>query len=89
MSVYVDPMRPCIPNRNWRYTSNCHLFADSVEELAEFAQQLKLRPEWLQKDSILPHFDLTVGMRQKAIKLGAREATMQETAAFLRGRKAV
>lgn len=72
MSVYVDEMAACSRNRNWPYDWACHLAADSVEELHEFARRLGLKRSWFQNKS-LPHYDLTTGMRFKAIKLGAIE----------------
>lgn len=71
MSVYVDEMRVSIPNKNWPYSQACHLVADSVEELHEFAIRLGLHPSWFQNKPELPHYDLTTGMRQKAIRMGA------------------
>ena len=70
MSVYIDPMQPCIQSRKWPYKQACHLIADSVEELHEFAAQVGLHRSWFQ-DHNIPHYDLTTGMRYKAIRLGA------------------
>ena len=72
MSVYVDEMRICLRNKNWPYNRACHLVADSVEELHYFAGRLMLNPSWFQSKSV-PHYDLTTGMRFKAVKLGAIE----------------
>lgn len=72
MSVYVDEMAVCLRNRNWPYDQACHLVADSVEELHKFARRLGLKRSWFQNKS-LPHYDLTTGMRFKAIRLGAVE----------------
>lgn len=77
MSVYVDEMVACSRNRNWPYDQACHLVADSVKELHEFARRLGLRHSWFQSRS-LPHYDLTIGMRFKAIKLGAIEVDRNE-----------
>lgn len=72
MSVYVDEMRICLRNRNWPYGQACHLVADSVGELHTFARRLGLMRSWFQSGS-LPHYDLTIGMRVKAVRLGAIE----------------
>lgn len=72
MGVYVDQLLPCIPNKNWRYSKSCHLIADTLEELHDFAQQLGLRRAWFQ-NKILPHYDLTGNKRKQALKLGAIE----------------
>lgn len=70
MSVYVDDMQVCIRSKKWPYNKACHLVADSVSELQEFAQLMPLHSSWFQSESI-PHFDLTTRMRQRAISLGA------------------
>jgi hypothetical protein len=68
MAVYVD--RLC--NYGWRHGPSCHLIADSIEELVEFAVSMGLRPEWYQPKSS-PHFDLTAGGRAAAVMMGAIE----------------
>jgi len=73
MSIYVDEMQVCIQSAKWPYTRACHLVADSVEELKEFATRLGLHPSWFQNKPELPHFDLTTRMRQKAVRMGAVE----------------
>ncbi len=54
MAVYVDNLR----DYGWRHGPSCHLIADSIDELVEFAVSIGLRPEWFQPKSS-PHFDLT------------------------------
>ena len=73
MSVYVDDMLVCVPNKNWRYKQSCHLVADTVEELHYFAGRMRLKPAWFQDKPELPHYDLTSGMWLLAVKLGAIE----------------
>ncbi|MBW8017094.1 MAG: DUF4031 domain-containing protein [Planctomycetes bacterium] len=77
MSVYVDSMKPCVPTNYWRYNKSCHLVADSVPELHRFADQLGLKKSWFQEKSS-PHYDLTEGMRAKAVELGAIELSIIE-----------
>ena len=64
MAVYVDPMMPCSPSRRWRWTKACHLFADTLAELWAFADRLGLKRSWFQAGSLIPHYDLTEGMRK-------------------------
>jgi len=53
----------------------CHLVSDtSHAELHAFATRLGLRREWFQRD----HYDLTPGMRAKAVRLGAVEVKALE-----------
>lgn len=67
MAIYVDNEQ--IP---WRGKLWCHLVADSLPELHEFAQRLGLRRSWFQTGSIYPHYDVTIAVRAKAIALGAK-----------------
>jgi len=83
MSVYVDEMRICLRNRNWPYSQGCHLAADSIEELHEFAGRLGLMSSWFQSGS-MPHYDLTIGMRVKAVKLGAVEIDTKKIIELMR-----
>jgi hypothetical protein len=66
VGVYVDDER--IP---WRGKAWCHLVADSLSELHEFANRLGLKPEWFQSQSKYPHYDVTVPVRDRALGLGA------------------
>lgn len=72
MSVYVDPA--VYP---WRGYLWCHLYADSLEELHEFAKKIGLKCEWFQAPPkcSLPHYDMVESRRAKAIKAGAIELT--------------
>ena len=62
MAVYVDKLI----DYGWRHGPSCHLIADSVEELIEFAVSMGLRAEWYQPRSS-PHFDLTAEGRAAAV----------------------
>ena len=79
MAVYVD--RLC--DYGWRLGPSCHLIADSVEELIEFAGSIGLRPEWFQPKSS-PHFDLRAIDRQAAVRMGAIELDNRAFVAKLR-----
>lgn len=81
MSVYVDPMAPCIQNAVWGYPVSCHLFADSVPELHDLAGKLKLRRAWFQRSSGIPHYDLTASKRRHAVRIGAVAMTRAEAVA--------
>ena len=72
MSVYVDRLMWCKPNKNWRWKKVSHLTADTIQELHLFAIEVGLRREWFQPTS-KPHYDLTIGARRYAVKLGAIE----------------
>lgn len=72
MSVYVDPISPCIPNKKWKYSYCCHLIGDTVAELHAFAASLGLKRSWFQNKAI-PHYDLTINKRRSAVRLGAVE----------------
>lgn len=79
VAVYVDGLR----DYGWRHGPSCHLIADSVEELIEFAEAIGMRREWLQTKST-PHFDLTAGGRTLAVANGAVQLTNRELVAKIR-----
>ena len=79
MAVYVDNLR----DYGWRHGPSCHLIADSVDELMDFAVAMGLRPEWFQAKST-PHFDLTVEGRTAAVEHGAIELDQRQLVAKIR-----
>ena len=79
MAVYVDNLR----DYGWRHGPSCHLIADSVEELMEFAVGMGLRREWFQAKST-PHFDLTAEGRKLAVEHGAIELNQRQLVAKIR-----
>ena len=86
MAVYVDAMRPCLKSKLWPWSHACHMFADSKEELIEFALKIGLKRHYLQNRPGFIHFDLTFGMRAAAIRAGAQPLTDKEFLAY-RGSK--
>jgi len=70
--VYVDEA-----TYPWRGKKWCHLTADNLAELHQFAAKLKLKREWFQNKRI-PHYDITESKRLKAIELGAIAISTKE-----------
>ncbi|WP_296276992.1 DUF4031 domain-containing protein [Pseudomonas sp. UBA7530] len=68
MAVYVDSEE--IP---WRGKLWCHLVADTLDELHDFAARLGLRRSWFQSRNY-PHYDVTISVRQRALSMGAIDA---------------
>lgn len=71
MTIYVDGIIE-YPFRIAGHNKWCHLASDSdsTYELYMFARGLGLKRHWFQ-DGRNPHYDLTEGMRRKAINSGA------------------
>lgn len=60
-------------NHKW-----CHLYADDLNELINFAIRIGLKRSWLQNESgRFPHFDIVPTYRQKAILNGAIELSFR------------
>lgn len=66
MAVYVDNAQV-----EWRGQLWCHLVADSIDELHDFARKLGMRRAWFQHAASYPHYDITVESRVRALRLGA------------------
>jgi hypothetical protein len=79
MTVYVDNIK--IP---WRGMLMSHMTADSVDELHEFAARLGLKRAWAQlpPEHSIPHYDVSEGKRQMAIRLGAVEEDWRSSEAL-------
>lgn len=69
MAIYVDNARIAWRGRQW-----CHLVADSLDELHGFAKSLGLKRGWFQAQASLPHYDVTVEVRDVALSRGAKQA---------------
>lgn len=87
MAVYVDELQPVfVRTSRWPYGASCHLLADTVEELHAFAKKLGMRPGWFQPHLRYPHYDLTPGKREQALRLGAGSVTAREWIMRRRGK---
>ena len=82
--VYVDQLKACVPNKKWKYKEACHLFADDPHELHKFAKEIGLSRSWFQDHPRLKHYDLTQGMRWRALKAGARSCGREVVAEHMR-----
>lgn len=72
MSAYVD----ALTDYGWKLGSSCHLYADSVEELHQFASGIMMKRSWFQvSKSGIPHYDLVASRRRMAVRQGAIEFT--------------
>lgn len=76
MTVYVDDVR-----HSFGRMVMCHLWADTVEELLEMVDRIGVQRKWIQghpelsfgkhKRASWVHFDISLGMKAKAIAAGA------------------
>lgn len=88
MAVYVDPGMEWPVQSNWRGGWVSHLYADTPDELHRFARRIGLKRWWCsdttQPGSALLHYDLTKGMRKKAVAAGAVEKDFKHMSRFRR-----
>lgn len=62
----------------------CHLVAKDVDILHNVARIIGLKPEWFQDKTGKPHYDIKGQiMRNRAIRLGAKEVTSQYMVEYL------
>lgn len=86
MTVYVDSLMPSkqyrkSANERWNWSENCHMTADTVEELHAFAARLNFPSAWFQGHHPNPlfwHYDLSPGKRTEAVHKGAQEITLDQ-----------
>ena len=86
MTVYVDEIKDFSAvsrRKGLRYSHWCHMFADSRQELHDFAGQIGLLPRWFQDHPVRWHYDLTPGRRGQAVRMGAREITFRDVSTSL------
>jgi hypothetical protein len=64
MTIFVDEPQP---EKNW-----CHMATDGdLSELHAMARKIGLRWSWFQRHPKVPHYDLSPGKRQAALRHGA------------------
>ena len=86
MTVYVDrlfkrsPKNPRVRRFGYLW---CHLLADSVEELHDFAKELGLKKSYY-RHKPLGHYDLTPNKQKLALKSGAEKISTREYLVRLR-----
>ncbi len=78
--ICVDILQQRKDNPKWKYGKSCHLFSDTkensgVHDLHVFAYNIGLKDYWFHNDPKLPHYDLTEGKRDRAVKNGAKEVS--------------
>ena len=73
MAIYVDFV--CIEFRGYKW---CHMLADNLQELHNFAELIEVDKRLFHKNASYPHYDITTQMRDVAIKNGAIVATRKQ-----------
>lgn len=71
--VYVDNAFVERRGRRW-----CHLLADSVEELHEFAAAVGLSKQAFHRAARIPHYDVTSTQRLWLLEQGAKPVTARQ-----------
>jgi hypothetical protein len=71
MTVYVDNARI-----SYGRMKMCHMVADTVDELHAFAESLGIRRHF--QNTRIPHYDVCLSTRARAIKMGAKEVSSRE-----------
>jgi len=76
MAAYVDDLQVWPNARGIFRAGSCHLAADTLDELHEFAARLGMRREWFQpgRGSHLD-YELVKSRRDRAVALGAIEVS--------------
>ncbi len=69
MAVYVDRAKVPFKDKLW-----CHLMADTLDELHDFARKLEIDARLFHRTASYPHYDITLEMRMIVIAHGAIDA---------------
>lgn len=69
MAVYVDRAKVPFKGKQW-----CHMMADTLEELHDFAKNVGIDPRLFHRSASYPHYDITLEMRILVIAYGAIDA---------------
>lgn len=69
MAVYVDRAKVPFKGKQW-----CHMMADTLEELHDFAKIVGIDPRLFHRSASYPHYDITLEMRILVIAYGAIDA---------------
>jgi len=76
MAVYVDDMYA-----QYGRMKMSHMIADTPDELDAMADRIGVDRRWKQRaGTVFEHYDVSIGARAKAVKLGAIELTLRELA---------
>lgn len=87
MTVYVDDMHKTHLGRFGRMKMS-HMVADSHDELIQMAATIGVNIRWIQYEGTYKeHFDISMSMREKAVKAGAVEVTMSQLGRIMREKK--
>lgn len=73
MAIYVDFV--CIEFRGYKW---CHMLADSLQELHDFAAFIEVDQLLFHRTASYPHYDVTLQMREIALENGAIAATRKQ-----------
>ena len=73
MAIYVDFV--CIEFRGYKW---CHMLADSLQELQDFAAFIEVDQRLFHRTASYPHYDVTLQMREIALENGAIAATRKQ-----------
>ena len=83
MTVHVDDLIHQGYRLYGRPTKVCRLWADTLDELLDFAEELAIPERWFHapgENDRVPHFRLTLRWRDRAVELGAVPLDRHEAA---------
>ena len=83
MAVYVDNMQA-----KYGRMVMCHMLADTDEELHNMAARIGVARKWHQyPNTVKSHYDICLTKRALAVKYGAVEIDVRDTARIVRDRR--
>ena len=67
MTVYVDDLQVWPHARGRFKAGSCHMTADTLAELHEFARRIGIKRHWFHRTKLAPHYDLIEVERAAAL----------------------
>lgn len=88
MTVYVDDLQVWPHARGRFKAGSCHMTADTLAELHEFARRIGIKRHWFHRTKLAPHYDLIEAERAAALAAGAEYVPAMEQARRRRAARA-
>lgn len=82
MPIYVTETKKVKKNSLWHWSEIAYMFADSRQELHDFAYRIGLHPYMFMNNPHFPYYPITASKRYKALDKGAHPMSKEQALQF-------